>query len=1367
MTERSDGKYTVSAEVATVKALPEQHIPAGAELLLDYGDEFWTLEDSAEYCAVCFSKVACGNGNTFVQCDGVRADGSECPLSRHRCCFAAADMPSLADLREGSGVRFFCPDHFSQSAAAAGTPVRVKKPKQPPIQIEFTPPPPLVPEVRAAAAAVRPPAAGKQDKQTGAGSSKPSAMALPPAGPRNCVMEFSPPPEFNLRVAPFTSSSAARSINFEPQRSAAAAAASKSSFSRRSSTSRVDYPVQVDHESSSENESDGFQVSSSSSPEDESMSDVSWHSDSEDEDAERQQQDKRSEASRANARVAIVPASEGARPSRNSPDLEIDEPAPAHSPLTVRSLGQGAALPDYKKSVQEFGDEHVRLLQEIANRYSQRTVKPWFIPGRRKNDAVVAADPTVAPAQVLHVGSGRASVGGTSSGRSGSSASASVASRSLSSGGSKGGERVTTTNRWRACGAELRHDWAEYRSCCGFLPEGKLPALAKQKHSSRNVVNMFEARLSFFDQVTSRAAFAKQVARILETAVENHVSWMGGTVCCSCLRAIIGMGRGWMFAVRYAPDSDALAQDSTITASGRLRKPRSAPKRVRVIRLLRQYSQIHGHFLPNEKGKDLNKRRYFLSVKQLQELAHALSAFEQAQLGTSHAAPVALHQLKAARTFLEEKEKIFLKLGTTISLMRCATCDLLDNKVKQDYIATYKRSPKEVNDDRLKKRKHLETMQKQRDHFMQKKQEAMDHPLRLWTITIDGMDQSKTQLPHRARFSKDLDSLQRMKVHAEGGFCFGGPRPIVGLLNFPDLRKDSNLCIGTVERILDIQWQELENDSQLKVNAAAAAAEARAAAALQDAALDQEMKDEAAAADSVHPGAGYPAHGPGQRWPECLHLTFDNAAGECKNQWMFRFLGLLVLHGVFKYITVSTLLVGHTHDIVDQLFSIWARVLRIHNAETYEKLRALFRERYISRIQGLVDLMKKRAEARPVMTEDELAFFQEQQEGSSAYEWQSEAGAIMENFTKFVKETFCDNELSPHIELQEVGIDAQGWLKRCTTDRKTLPELPNLAAAHMFGIEKDKDGVVWLYNKFLCDSTEVSAYNVEHHFLNQPTGRWSVRARLWDADTKQEADPFRIPPLAVDTKKLRLTANKFLQHAAMTVTLPEKEEFDKMLDRLDAAQVKQAEICSVCAELCTAYCGHGVIHRPKRADEQEQQAARKKSTSKDKAWKILMQHLYDPQYEAVHHAKQTHWNWWTKWLRRAREHIQPAYVARSIVDDPILLQAPYHDHPRHLVTNEGELPCMAEPQRIDLSWLSKNGIPRVNQMAVVRGGDDPKEPYYIALITEVRPLTPSATAELALVAAEDAAHGAQLATTAAKEAAAADAQSVAAAPLPE
>jgi hypothetical protein len=491
-------------------------------------------------------------------------------------------------------------------------------------------------------------------------------------------------------------------------------------------------------------------------------------------------------------------------------------------------------------------------------------------------------------------------------------------------------------------------------------------------------------------------------------------------------------------------------------------------------------------------------------------------------------------------------------------------------------------------------------------------------------------------------------------------------------------------------------------------------------------------------------------------------VTFDNAAGECKNQWMFRFLGLLVLHGVFQYITVSTMLVGHTHDIVDQLFSVWARLLRISDAETYEKMRKLFHERYISRIEGLVQLMKKRREKQAAvsaaaggasaaddaassagaasavpdgMTPAEVKIVQElqlQEQDPLAAEWQSQAGQILENFTHFVKDTFTDSELSPQIELQEVSVEVQGWLERAVAGgplhvRKSLA-LPNITEPHHFGIEMDKDsGDVYLYNRYLANSTEVLNDGVNHQYRGKATGDWTTRAKLYSKGDGMDADPYRIPPIGIDTASLRKTVRVFAQHSAMTQT--DADNFDALLTRLDDAQAKQVTVCATCAELAAAYSGFGTIHRAKNASEGEKKEANKKNSSKDTAWHQMRAHLYDPQFADVHNAGMVHTNFWRKWLARARDHILPSFVLRGFVVNPATANLPYHAHPRKLVSNGNELPCMDAPERADVSWLMQNGVPRVGQMAVIRG-DMVKEPVWVGIIRGVEGLTSEAQVEL-------------------------------------
>jgi len=72
---------------------------------------------------------------------------------------------------------------------------------------------------------------------------------------------------------------------------------------------------------------------------------------------------------------------------------------------------------------------------------------------------------------------------------------------------------------------------------------------------------------------------------------------------------------------------------------------------------------------------------------------------------------------------------------------------------------------------------------------------------------------------------------------------------------------------------------------------------------------------------------------PAERFPDKLVLQVDGGS-ENKNKVLFAFLALLVATGVFKQIEVVFLMVGHTHDLVDQLFSVVAHYLLKKNCWT-------------------------------------------------------------------------------------------------------------------------------------------------------------------------------------------------------------------------------------------------------------------------------------------------------------------------------------------------------------------------------------------------------------------------------------------------
>ncbi len=58
-------------------------------------------------------------------------------------------------------------------------------------------------------------------------------------------------------------------------------------------------------------------------------------------------------------------------------------------------------------------------------------------------------------------------------------------------------------------------------------------------------------------------------------------------------------------------------------------------------------------------------------------------------------------------------------------------------------------------------------------------------------------------------------------------------------------------------------------------------------------------------------------------WPRTFYLQVDNCWRENKNITMFSFLGTLILRDWFDKVYLFSLLLGHTHEDIDQMFSIW------------------------------------------------------------------------------------------------------------------------------------------------------------------------------------------------------------------------------------------------------------------------------------------------------------------------------------------------------------------------------------------------------------------------------------------------------------
>lgn len=145
------------------------------------------------------------------------------------------------------------------------------------------------------------------------------------------------------------------------------------------------------------------------------------------------------------------------------------------------------------------------------------------------------------------------------------------------------------------------------------------------------------------------------------------------------------------------------------------------------------------------------------------------------------------------------------------------------------------------------------------------------------SIIVDGMDQAKNNMPHFHHKSKLASSANLLKQCVMGVIVHGWKRFLYLAHEYVDF--DSNLTIECIHRTI------------------------------------QALR----------------AHGP---LPPVLCVQLDNCAGTNKNLFVFSYLGWLVQQGVFEEVHVSFLMVGHTHEDIDQMFSVISRYLKQHDAPT-------------------------------------------------------------------------------------------------------------------------------------------------------------------------------------------------------------------------------------------------------------------------------------------------------------------------------------------------------------------------------------------------------------------------------------------------
>jgi len=163
------------------------------------------------------------------------------------------------------------------------------------------------------------------------------------------------------------------------------------------------------------------------------------------------------------------------------------------------------------------------------------------------------------------------------------------------------------------------------------------------------------------------------------------------------------------------------------------------------------------------------------------------------------------------------------------------------------------------------------------------------HPEKYLGICIDSMDQKKIELPHFLRCPKNMDEKYFIPIHVVGCLVINGTLKSKVFLNYPNIHNDSNLTVHAIQHILNT-WE-----------------------------------------------------GP---LPPVLYVQLDNTSRENKNKYTMAYLNMLVEKGIFKKIKVGFLLVGHTHDQIDQMFSRFSVKLNKQRAFRLDSLEEIIMDSY-------------------------------------------------------------------------------------------------------------------------------------------------------------------------------------------------------------------------------------------------------------------------------------------------------------------------------------------------------------------------------------------------------------------------------------
>ena len=552
------------------------------------------------------------------------------------------------------------------------------------------------------------------------------------------------------------------------------------------------------------------------------------------------------------------------------------------------------------------------------------------------------------------------------------------------------------------------------------------------------------------------------------------------------------------------------------------------------------------------------------------------------------------------------------------------------------------------------------------------------------------MDQAKTTIPHQIRNSKTTDTMENLPVHCVSVFAFGGPKPILGFLNLPDLTKNSSMTVSILHRSITKQIEaHIEKFGDLR------------------------------------------------NWPKRLHICFDNAVGENLNSNVFMYLGALVHHGIFERITVGTLLVGHTHNINDQSFSVYSKYLDKHEIISLQEMMKAFEENYHGCVKETVKERDKREKSTHQAEQkahdqnnqaDENEYHADSESDASNYETEVQTKKTTKK--KRNKQTIMMDIMDaaaiskPEFELLEQNADVKSWI---TQDRFKAAQdaTTGLGKYHVFAFERTKEGETYLFSKFLVNS-EATYPETRHKYMIDGDSLYRRKALLFSKGDFIKEDPSALPFNHFDpTDVIKLidelrTEKTFLTPEKAQAEVEIRDTCKKLVDQVE----NQSDECKTCSEILSCLKEIGTCHRPIDANRIALLDYKAKIANRTKKQEELQDHLSDETNKEFH-TKRVMKGWWTNWINNWVPQIKASREKSQSVDYSFSSSSfqcmgnGLLSHPDDMTREEAQA-----TNRVEVYCQNIHGHPKENNIAIIRAKrEEGKPPIWVGKIAQYRDAT--------------------------------------------